>query len=40
MTQDEKGIPGNSEQRVAIAKKITEKAEAMGILVRISSLTA
>src|SRR4030042_5865388 len=31
MTQDEKGIPGNSEQRVAIAKKITEKAEAMGI---------
>ncbi len=31
MTQDEKGIPGNSVQRVAIAKKITEKAEAMGI---------
>jgi len=31
MTQDEKGIPGNSEQRVAIAKKITERAEAMGI---------
>jgi 5-methyltetrahydrofolate--homocysteine methyltransferase len=31
MTQDEEGIPGNSERRLAIAKKITEKAEAMGI---------
>jgi 5-methyltetrahydrofolate--homocysteine methyltransferase len=31
MTQDEEGIPGNSERRTAIAKRITEKAEAMGI---------
>lgn len=31
MTQDDEGIPGDSGRRVAIAHKITENAEAMGI---------
>ena len=31
LTQDDEGIPNNSERRVAIAHKIIERAEAMGI---------
>jgi 5-methyltetrahydrofolate--homocysteine methyltransferase len=31
LTMDEKGIPGDSERRVAIAQRIVERAEKMGI---------
>lgn len=31
LVQDEEGVPKNSEQRVAVAHKIIERAEAMGI---------
>lgn len=31
LTQDDEGIPSNSERRVAIARKIIERAEAVGI---------
>jgi 5-methyltetrahydrofolate--homocysteine methyltransferase len=31
LTMDEKGIPGDADRRVAIAKKIVERAEKMGI---------